>query len=256
MALSADRNTPRLTGDIREPGVGAGQKVFAGALVCRNAAGYAVKGTAARGLVGMGRAEAQVDNTGGSNGDVRVRVREGVFRFGNSADGDLITVADIGRVAWVVDDETVAKTSGAATRSPAGIIVDVDTLGVHVLMGEAVLAAIVSLGTVIVQARVTTLVGTGSYYAVAPVAGRVTKIWSVIEGVLTTGNATLTGKINGAAITDGVITITQASSAAGDVDSATPSALNIVAAGDALAVTVGGTNATASAAQVFFEITL
>lgn len=106
----------------------------------------------------------------------------------------------------------------------------------------------------LVQARVATLVGSGTYWTVSPVAGRVTKVWSVTEGALTVGNATLTAKINGTGMTTGVITVTQAGSAAGDVDSAEPSALNAVAIGDRLAVTVGGTNETASAANVLFEI--
>lgn len=112
------------------------------------------------------------------------------------------------------------------------------------------------LDKIYVPLRVTTLVGTGVYRTLAPAAGEVTAIHSIIEGVLTTGNATLTGKIGTTAITDGVITITQAGSAAGDKDVATPSALNVVAALDELSLTVGGTNATASAANCYFEITL
>ena len=80
------------------------------------------------------------------------------------------------------------------------------------------------------------------------------KIWSVTEGVLTTGDATITAKINGVAITTGVITVTQAGSAAGDKDSCVPTALNVVAVGDELSLTVGGTNATATVANAVFEI--
>jgi hypothetical protein len=63
---------------------------------------------------------------------VKVRIRRGVLSFANSAAGDLITRADIGKSAYVVDDQTVAKTSGSATRSIAGIIRDVDAQGVWV----------------------------------------------------------------------------------------------------------------------------
>lgn len=254
-ALAADRNTPRTDRDLKVLGVAAAVKIFAGSIACRNAAGYAVKGATALGLRGVGRAEEQVDNSAGAAGDKTVRIRAGVFRFANSAAGDAIADGDIGKVCYVVDDQTVAKTSGSGTRSPAGIVTEVDPQGVHVLFDEEMLAGYLANNKLFVQARVETLVGANTYYSVAPVAGRVTKIWSVSEGVLTTGDATLTGKIGATAITNGVITITQAGSAAGDVDSATPTALNVVAAGDALAVTVGGTNATASKAQVFFEIT-
>lgn len=96
--------------------------------------------------------------------------------------------------------------------------------------------------------------GTATFYTVAPLAGTITKIYSVIDGALTTGDATLTAKINTTAITTGVITITQSASAAGDVDVATPTALNTVVAGDYIAVTVGGSNAAAKTAHVTVAI--
>ena len=253
--LTQDRNTPRRTeGGVKSLGVAASQKIWAGALVARNAAGYAVEGSTALGLFGVGRAEEQVDNSAGSAGDKTIRVQQGVYRYGNSAAGDQITIAEIGKPAWIVDDQTVAKTSGSGTRSPAGIVVDVDAQGVHVLLNEEVLASYLAGRRVFVPVRVATLVGTNVYRQLSIYAGRIVKIWSVIEGVLTTGDATLTAKINGVAVTTGVITITQAGSAAGDKDSCDPTAANYVAVGDELSETVGGTNATASVANVLFEI--
>ena len=76
----------------------------------------------------------------------------------------------------------------------------------------------------------------------------------MIEGALTTGDATLTAKIGSTAITGGVLTITQSGSAAGDVDEAVPTAANTVLEGGVLSVTVGGTNDAAVAANVVFLI--
>lgn len=132
MALSKDRNTPRADGDIREFSVLADAVIFAGALVAITAAGFATPGAVATTLKAVGRAEENVDNTGGANGDVTVRVRKGVFRFNNSAAGDAITAADVGANCYIVDDETVAKTNGANTRSVAGVIDQVDADGVWV----------------------------------------------------------------------------------------------------------------------------
>lgn len=132
MALSGDRNTPRKEGDIRQFGVAAATKIYAGALVCLNAAGSAVPGATAAALTAVGRAEQNVDNSGGAAGDLKVDVRRGVFRFNNSAGADEIAAEDIGSTAYVVDDETVALTDGGATRSAAGIIYDVDAQGVWV----------------------------------------------------------------------------------------------------------------------------
>jgi hypothetical protein len=251
MPLTADRNTTRLEGDLKSVDMAA-VKIFAGALVMRNASGYATKGATALGAHGIGRADEQIDNSAGNAGDKKIKVREGTFRFDNSSSADQITIADIGKVCYVVDDATVAKTHGSNTRSPAGIVVGVDTLGVHVLMNAAAL----SRRRVFVPVRVATLVGAGVYRQLSIHAGRVVKIWSVIEGVLTTGDATLTAKINGVAITNGLITITQSGSAAGDKDSADPTAANVVAIGDELSLTVGGSNATATVANALFEIEL
>ena len=52
--------------------------------------------------------------------------------FANSAAADLITLADLGSTVFVVDDQTVAKTSATSTRSAAGKVVDVDTTGVWI----------------------------------------------------------------------------------------------------------------------------
>lgn len=254
MSLNQDRNTPRFDGGIKQLDVAASMLIYAGALVCRDASGNAVKGATALGLHGVGRAEQRVDNSDGDAGDVTARVREGVFGFANSASADEITAAEIGKVCYVVDDQTVAKTSGPGTRSPAGIVADVDDTNVWVLLNEQALAAYLAGRRFFVPMRIATLVGAGVSRVLSPFEGRVVKIWSVIEGVLTTGDATLTARIEGSAITTGVITITQAGSAAGDKDSCVPTAANVVAIGNELSMLLGGSNATASVANVVFEI--
>ena len=90
MALTADRNTPRLEGDFKSVGTAA-QLIYAGALTARDSSGYAAKGAAATGMHGIGRAEERVDNSGGNAGDLDIRVREGIFRWANSASTDEIT---------------------------------------------------------------------------------------------------------------------------------------------------------------------
>ncbi|HEX7128294.1 MAG TPA: hypothetical protein VF406_21285, partial [Thermodesulfobacteriota bacterium] len=106
MALTADRNTPARTGDVVEHPVEANAKLFAGALVALNAAGYAVPGSVSTTLKAVGRAEEFVDNTGGAQGAKTVRVARGVFRFRNFAT-DAVTRADIGTTCFIVDDEQV-----------------------------------------------------------------------------------------------------------------------------------------------------
>lgn len=142
--LTQDRNTPRFEGDLREGPVAASQLIFAGALLAVNAAGNIVRGATATGLIGLGRAEERVDNAAGAAADKTVRYRPGTYRFANSAGGDEITKADLGKVCYIVDDETVALTHATNTRSPAGSVEGVDALGVWVRMDAALTRALIS----------------------------------------------------------------------------------------------------------------
>ncbi|MCG3177427.1 MAG: hypothetical protein MOGMAGMI_02401 [Candidatus Omnitrophica bacterium] len=134
-ALTAARNTPERAGDVVGYPVKASVKPILGGIAVLNA-GYAAPGTTATGLIAIGRFEETVDNTAGSNGDVSVQVKRGTFKFGNSSAGDLIAQADVGADCYIVDDQTVAKTSATNTRSVAGKIIAVDADGVWVKIGQ------------------------------------------------------------------------------------------------------------------------
>ena len=132
-ALSAARSTLRTEPDaaVRLP-MAAAMWIYQGALVALNATGVASKGVTATTLKQFGRAEATVDNSAGAK---EIDVRPGIFRWANSAAADLITTAEIGTDCFIVDDQTVAKTNGTSTRSRAGKVVGIDTVGVFVQMG-------------------------------------------------------------------------------------------------------------------------
>ena len=131
-ALIQDRATLRRPGEQIEPPVGANARIYAGSLVAINAAGFAVAASTALGLAACGCAEHRADNTGGPAGAIRVRVSTRPSQFANSAAADAITLADLGKDCFIVDDQTVAKTDGAGTRSRAGRVFDVDADGVWV----------------------------------------------------------------------------------------------------------------------------
>lgn len=280
-ALTADRATAERLGDEFSYPVAAAVICRAGGIAALDASGNVKPAVTATGLVCVGRFEEMVDNSAGGAAAVSAKVKRGCFRYANSAAADAITKAEIGDVCYLVDDQTVAKTSGSATRSVAGVIADVDSAGVWVKMGYEALTspaggllaannlsdlatkatARANLGggadKIIVSMGAVSLVGADATVlrTVAPVAGDIKAIRSVTNGALTTGDATLTGKIGATAITDGVVTIAQAGSAAGDVDAAAPSAAKTVAVGDVISVTVGGTNDAAVTANVVIEIT-
>jgi predicted RecA/RadA family phage recombinase len=131
-ALNSPRNTPQKVGDIFAFPVAASTTIHQGSLVVLDA-GYATPGATDTGLVAVGRAEASA--TAVSAGDAMVEVRRGVFRFANSGGGDAIAQADAGADCYIVDDQTVAKTSDTGARSRAGKVVAVDSDGVWVQIG-------------------------------------------------------------------------------------------------------------------------
>lgn len=134
MALTADRNTPRREMTALELKAKGSNAFFAGALAMMDSDGRARKGAAATGMRGIGRVEEALASQA-SDDLADVKIRPGIFRWKNSASSDEITKASIGSTCYIVDDETVAKTDGSGTRSPAGQVRDVDDKGVWVQMG-------------------------------------------------------------------------------------------------------------------------
>lgn len=138
-ALSGARNTIQYSDHPwfdwhLDPGVAASTTCYQGGIACLNSSGYAVPGSASTTLTCIGMFGKTVTNSG-SAGAATVTVRQGIFKWGNSASGDLITIADVGKDVYIVDDQTVAKTDGTGARSIAGKCVGVESDGVWVLMG-------------------------------------------------------------------------------------------------------------------------
>lgn len=120
-ALVKDRFTDKRAGvDFHFP-VAAGARIFAGAIVCLNAQGYAVPAKTAADLKFPARAECAVDNREGGDGAESVSVSLSVFGLDSAGD---ITRAHIGQPVYLVDDHTVS--SVAAGKSRAGLLVDIE----------------------------------------------------------------------------------------------------------------------------------
>jgi hypothetical protein len=132
-------------------GIKANVRIFKGALVGKDSAGRAMPGdTIANGcLAALGKASATYDNRtgsalGGAADAVDVEVEYGVFGFVSATGGgDDIAADDVGKVCYVVDDQTVALTNGTDTRGIAGLITEVRDGQVFVWMGPHVVALIV-----------------------------------------------------------------------------------------------------------------
>ena len=83
-------------------------------------------------LKAAGVAESRADNSAGAAGEIRVRLRKAPAPLRQQRLGRPHLLADIGADCYIVDDQTVAKTSGTNTRSVAGKVFDVDADGVWV----------------------------------------------------------------------------------------------------------------------------
>lgn len=136
-ALTAPRNTARI-GDTNQPSlfkapIAASTKLYQGGIVCLNASGLAVPGSVSTTLKAMGVALKTYDNSSGGASAFNIEARAGVHWFNSGTAGDTIAQANVGALCYIMDDNTVGLTTGGATRSIAGTIVDVDaTLGIAV----------------------------------------------------------------------------------------------------------------------------
>lgn len=131
-ALDTERATfEKATGKTRYLPVAQDAIGYAGGIAVLDG-GFLKPGETATGLVAVGVLQESYDNTGGSDGDIGARVDRGIFPFANSGGADEITRTEIGSDCYIVDDQTVAKTSGSSTRSVAGKVFDVDADGVWV----------------------------------------------------------------------------------------------------------------------------
>lgn len=135
MVLAASRSTSKQVGDPIPARVGRGMAVdigYKGGMAAVNAAGYLAPAGLANTDKVCGRFVDTYDNSAGSAGDISGEVEQGVFRWAN---GDSIVAADMGEPCYASDDQTVTLSDSAGTRAFAGIIVDVDSIGVWVLQG-------------------------------------------------------------------------------------------------------------------------
>lgn len=127
--LSENRNTPELhIGAVKyHYERTADGEIYAGSLVGQNSAGNAVAATDTANLVVLGRAE------NSAVAGEKVVAKKGCFLFENGEGSEALSVADIGKDCYIVDDQTVGKIGGT-NKIKAGKVIDVTADGVAVLI--------------------------------------------------------------------------------------------------------------------------
>lgn len=122
-ALSADLvvNYKEIEGAILEVPI-AVDIVYKGGLVAINAAGYGAPATDGAGETVLGIAIETVDNSGGSAGDLSVKVLSGIVLLSYATAAD-VGQTSVGQIATVSDDQTVDIAANTTNDIPAGVIV-------------------------------------------------------------------------------------------------------------------------------------
>lgn len=197
-ALTIPRKTDSLLGgaipEYYDLPMKAATKVFAGAMVQRDASGHAQPAAATAGLVTFGVAQASVDNSAGSAGAKLVRVAPVPSYFDNSTAGDAITIAQAGSQCFVVDDHTVAKTSDSGARPVAGIVQDVNAAGVLVMFlgmtGDMDVDATARAAAAVADGKAVAAASTAN--AAVPKASVQTGVSSLDSGTVTVSSANIT----------------------------------------------------------------
>jgi len=146
-ALTIERMT-KFAGVVPARGtypIAANTRIFKGSLVVLNSSGQAIPGnTIANGAaIAVGRSSATYDNrtgseAGGAAAALDVEVEFGVFAWDSAGAADLIAADDVGKLAYVVDDQTVALTSSTGARIAAGVITEFRNGQAYVWMGPHV----------------------------------------------------------------------------------------------------------------------
>ena len=131
--LSRSVNITTRPGDLVRAPKAAAEEIHGGAIVCLDAVGRVVPGSADPALAFFGIAA-----LGAAPGEAHVTVRRNMdFLLRSAAGADAVGVGRIGRPCWIVDDELVAATDGGGTRPVAGIVTGVEGDGRVWVRGES-----------------------------------------------------------------------------------------------------------------------
>lgn len=120
----------------REPiGLAADTKIWNGALVAINTAGEALPAVNTTNYKCVGIATATVDNTGGAAGAKKVTCEyKHIYRLKSSG----LTAADIDKIVYVTDDQTVTTTAGNGVKTGRVYALDgADHVWVEILGDQA-----------------------------------------------------------------------------------------------------------------------
>ncbi len=135
-ATTSPRSTQQLDGNplpvVNAFPIKADEVLYQGTLCMIDSSGLLRSGAAATGCIGVGKIdnnEPVTDATGLADGDKFGTVYPGCWAWNSGTTADLIQSDDVGKLCYIIDNQTVGLTDGGATRSLAGTIYGVNTNG-------------------------------------------------------------------------------------------------------------------------------
>lgn len=246
---------------IKAP-VAAAAVLFQGAIAALDAAGAMVPGSASSALKVIGRVRSPgFDNSTGASGDLTGEAERGVFYWTNDGTNPVVAADRLG-LCYVVDDQTVSRSSANGARPVAGRVLDVDSgLGVAVQMGTEFAddAGAEQGGTVVsVPLNLASITPDGAVVArfTPGYPFRIVKATESVTIPATTAAklATLTPAIAGTPTTGGAVALTSANQTpiGAKVNGSAITALNEGGAADEVTVVASGVTAFVEGAGVLY----
>ncbi len=172
--------------------VDGGSHIRAGTLVAQLGTGMLVPGSTSSAGPAVGVATMEVDNSAGSDGDLRCEVLYGqIFCFANGTNTDACSEATtMFAVVYMGDDHTVYDNDGSATLKPAGRFMGMDPDGrVRVFVGMS------NLADAFEDAVNIAISDAGSFTAATEVEGAIQELYQHIKSIQKQVNIPLTAAL-------------------------------------------------------------
>lgn len=122
-SLTEERTTPSRSGSLYNFTVASNTVIYKGAMVSRDSDGNAIPAADVTGSIVIGCAPSTVDNRAANyHASRNIAVTPGIFGWAHTG----FTSADVGSLAYVLDDQTVTPATNATYDIVAGVIVAID----------------------------------------------------------------------------------------------------------------------------------
>ena len=144
---------------------------------------------------------------------------------------------------------------GSISEIDFGVLSDLTASAAELNKMDGVASTASEIDQRVLQLKINDISTAGQVYATIPWACTLSKVDTVLNGAIGTGDATITVK-NNAGSSAGTITVTQSGSATGDKDTLTPASNNTFTAGQLLEIETDGSSTNTIALDITCLLTI